>query len=443
MSAFVCVLATGCGASGGGSDGRSDGGLTEGSTSETPPDAGSDVHADSNLTPNGALTDAPAAETSPDSSGADLAVEEAPCTPGATRCWGNGTQSCDDSGRWSAPTSCAAWTPACADGACTAPPSCQQAGDGQTNCGSEKESCCASVLLPAGAFYRTYLNEGSGAQGLSALARITPFRLDKYEVTVGRFRRFLAAWNGGAGWVPPPGSGKHAHLNAGRGLVELRTDGVSAFEPGWDPKDTDELVLITDHFDPSKSNAAPTWTDQAGANEQRPINCVDWYDAYAFCIWDGGFLPSDAEWVYATAGGAEEREYPWGTTAPGTDNRYAIYGLDKFCYYPTGTFAPCMDAGSMAPVGTALLGTGRWGQLDLVGNVAEWNLDSPGAVFNSPGSNLADLPCDDCVWQTGSLKTIRGGGFDEAAEQLAVGSQSGTSALTVKTDLGFRCARSP
>ena len=48
------------------------------------------------------------------------------------------------------------------------------------------------------------------------------------------------------------------------------------------------------------------------------MNCVNWFEAYAFCIWDGGFLPSDTEWEYAAAGGSLQREYPWGSTAPGT-----------------------------------------------------------------------------------------------------------------------------
>jgi formylglycine-generating enzyme len=45
-----------------------------------------------------------------------------------------------------------------------------------------------------------------------------------------------------------------------------------------------------------------TWTDTVGSHENLPINCINWYEAYAFCIWDGGFLPSDAESEYAAAG---------------------------------------------------------------------------------------------------------------------------------------------
>ena len=59
------------------------------------------------------------------------------------------------------------------------------------------------------------------------------------------------------------------------------------------------------------------------------MNCINSYEAVAFCIWDGGFLPTLSEWGYAAAGGNEQREYPWGATAPGTANQYAIYN----CYY--------------------------------------------------------------------------------------------------------------
>jgi hypothetical protein len=64
-----------------------------------------------------------------------------------------------------------------------------------------------------------------------------------------------------------------------------------------------------------------------GPNEKRAINYVTWYDAYAFCIWDGGFLPSEAEWNYAAAGGAEQRVFPWSNPPKSTtiDCSFANY----------------------------------------------------------------------------------------------------------------------
>jgi hypothetical protein len=58
------------------------------------------------------------------------------------------------------------------------------------------------------------------------------FRLDKYLVTVGRFRQFVAAWNGGAGYFPAAGSGKHTHLKGGQGLENSGDPGT--YETGWD-----------------------------------------------------------------------------------------------------------------------------------------------------------------------------------------------------------------
>ena len=140
------------------------------------------------------------------------------------------------------------------------------------------------------------------------------FRLDKYLATVGRFRAFVAA--SVAGWVPAAGSGKHVHLNGGQGLVN---SGGAGYEPGWDPTDTLELATTSADW-MARLNCEPsfhTWTDIPGQNESLPINCVDWYEAYAFCIWDGGFLPSEAEWEDAAAGGAEQRAYPWGSAESG------------------------------------------------------------------------------------------------------------------------------
>jgi formylglycine-generating enzyme required for sulfatase activity len=110
-------------------------------------------------------------------------------------------------------------------------------------------------------------------------ATVSDFRLDKYEVTVGRFRKFVDAVV--AGWRPAAGSGKHAHLNSGNGLANSGTG--STYEPGWDTAWNTELHASKATWDGSTSLACDatyqTWTASAGSNENetRPLNCVNWY----------------------------------------------------------------------------------------------------------------------------------------------------------------------
>jgi formylglycine-generating enzyme required for sulfatase activity len=315
------------------------------------------------------------------------------------------------------------------------PPSCRPGGDGLTNCGADRESCCKSLPVTGGTFDRWYFNDGTGPRAGAQPATVSTFLLDKYEVTVGRYRQFVVAWNGGAGWTPAPGSGKHAHLNGGRGLQAPFSGPGAGFELGWNALDTASIASPASHLAAMACGQAPTWTVSPGDNETRPINCVTWVEAYAFCIWDGGFLPTDAEWEYAAAGGDEQREYAWGTTPPGTMNQLAIYGDTRLhCYYPTGMLDACMGALSVAPVGTAVAGAGRWGQLDLAGNVNEWNLDASAGV---------PTPCTDCADLTNTTRIFRGGAYGLDASYFAPRVRSELGATVPAQGIGFRCARSP
>jgi sulfatase modifying factor 1 len=304
-----------------------------------------------------------------------------------------------------------------------------------TNCGMSSENCCTSQEVPGGTFYRTYTNSGGGPTGEADPATVSNFRLDKYLVTVGRFRQFVAFWNQGVGYLPAAGSGKHTHLNGGQGLVNVGVDAGTMYEPGW-------AVLDYSKVEPTDSNLAcdlgATWTPSAGSNENVPITCVNWYEAYAFCMWDGGFLPSEAEWEFAAAGGNQQREYPWGSTALGTSNQYAIYA----CNYPNGPGDAgnglCSGVAITAPVGTATLGVGVWGQLDLSGDAWEWNLDAEDAYVD---------PCADCAdLSTTGSRVVRGGGAGTDAESLVSllsSSRASLAAIGRNPGQGLRCARSP
>jgi formylglycine-generating enzyme required for sulfatase activity len=156
------------------------------------------------------------------------------------------------------------------------------------------------------------------------------------------------------------------------------------------------------------------------------MNCVTWYEAQAFCIWDGGRLPTATEWNYAAAGGAQERYYPWSDPASSAtiDNTYAVY---------RSTVDP---ATAPVAVGSRPLGRGRWGQYDLAGNVSEWMWDGGQDCYDTPDA------CDDC----GTTlfiddKSQRGGSFFHYEEGLAVAAEDGWAGTDRMAFAGFRCAR--
>jgi sulfatase modifying factor 1 len=355
------------------------------------------------------------------------------CQNGTSQCSFNGVQTCAN-GAWGSAVSCPIATPNCNAASCGEPASCQASAAGTTNCGAASESCCSSLDVPSGSFDRTYTNSGGGASGEADPASVSSFRLDKYQVTVGRFRQYVNYVTSGAGAPPANGSGKHTHLNGGMGLANSGSPGT--FETGWIATDWNADIAVgagaVATWNTNLASCSPfsTWTSSAAAQENLPLNCMTWFEAYAFCIWDGGFLPSEAEWEYVAAGGNQQREFPWGATNPGTTNQYAIYG----CNYSTGS-GTCTDVTNIAPVGTASLGAGLWGQLDLAGEMLEWNLD-----WSAP---FVD-PCTDCSNMTpASYQVVHGGSYDLSGAFLFPPSRLQNTPVNRSSDVGIRCARTP
>jgi sulfatase modifying factor 1 len=287
------------------------------------------------------------------------------------------------------------------------PPSCVGLA---TSCGpAGTGDCCESIPIPAGTFTLGRAptdpdNEpcttiSCGSDELPVSASVSAFRLDRYEVTVGRFRKFVAA---GAP-RPAAGSGKHVHLSGG-GIVN---------ETGWQ----DSWPLASDYDSALACHEEATWTPTPGPNENRPVTCITWYEAYAFCIWDGGFLPTEAEWEYVASGG-QERFYPWSVPANSTS-----VGSTHACW-----------AGCAGPrdVGQFIEGAARWGHMDLAGNVWEWMLDWYKPEYASP--------CVDCANLTASTaRVLRGAGYTDPASWLRAAQRA--SFLGRSWDDGVRCAR--
>jgi formylglycine-generating enzyme required for sulfatase activity len=85
---------------------------------------------------------------------------------------------------------------------------------------------------------------------------------------------------------------------------------------------------------------------------------------------------------------------------------------------------------------TAPLKTALWGQLDLAGDVYEWNLD----WYDNPYVN----PCTDCAYLTPtSGRMFLGGSFIFAAAGLLPTVPGGDTPVGRNSTTGFRCARTP
>ncbi|MGE0397261.1 MAG: formylglycine-generating enzyme family protein [Kofleriaceae bacterium] len=231
-------------------------------------------------------------------------------------------------------------------------------------------------------------------------ATTSRFELDRYEVTVARFREFVAAGFGTRATAPAGGAGAHPAI-AGS---------------GWQTSWAALLATSTsDLVDRLESAPSATYSPSPSSDDELPIVGVTWYEAFAFCVWDGARLPTVAEHEAAAFGGDEQRLYPWGADYDASN--VAIGALDRIARH--------------SPAGDA-----RWGHADLVGNADEWALDFFGAL---------PQPCIDCANltpQSTPTRVLLGGSFlsntsDFAQTALLHGAGPGQRTGTV----GFRCAR--
>jgi formylglycine-generating enzyme len=283
-------------------------------------------------------------------------------------------------------------------------------------------SCCeAAMTVQGGTFHRGYDVATDLYNDMGYPAMVSSFVLDRYEVTVGRFRAFVNAGLGTQTSFPAAGAGAHPKL-AGS---------------GWDSAWNTNLAATTVALVAAVkcSSAQQTWTDIPGANESKPMNCVSWYEAMAFCIWDGGYLPTEAEWNYAASGGNEQRAYPWSNPSISVD--IDCTHANYFVNSPAGAYCVNGTTGGVNRVGSeSPKGDGKWGHADLAGNVWEWTLD----LYVSPYPQ----PCNDCANLTaGSNRVLRSGGFVFVAEGLRVGYRGNFAPITRRYDFGWRCARTP
>jgi formylglycine-generating enzyme required for sulfatase activity len=318
----------------------------------------------------------------------------------------------------------AAGEPGCDGADCNGPPSCVEGLECQG------VDCCESIVVPGGSFKmgrcgNTY-NATTCTDGHNGLSDETPehivtvssFALDAFEVTVGRFRAFVEDYSG----PPAAGAGANPHI-AGSGWNSDWNASMPATKAGLI-----DNVACDETFQ--------TWTDEPGELEDTAITCVTWFEAFAFCIWDGGRLPTEAEWEYAAVGGNENRLYPWGSQAVWS-NAYASDVYSDTSFSSTGDINNSVHG---LPVGSHPLGNGKWGHRDLAGSQFEWTFD----WYKSDWYSTGGATCNDCANLTpGTHRVPRGGGYrfdDQSLKPTQRGKDVPNARLAW---LGVRCARTP
>ncbi len=151
---------------------------------------------------------------------------------------------------------------------------------------------------------------------------VETFELDKHLVTVARFRRFVEAG----------GYDEKAHWSA-NGWRYIQRNEVE--EPRF-------------------------WRDDKWARflrPERPVVGVSWYEAEAFCRFEGRRLPTEREWE-AAARATDGRRYPWGDEWD--PEAAAVRGQGPRVTWPVGYFRK---------------NVGPFGHHDLIGNVWQWTSD--------------------------------------------------------------------
>lgn len=269
------------------------------------------------------------------------------------------------------------------------------------NCGAQGDaSCCASLIVPGGTYNR--FNEPKYP------ATVSDFRLDAYEVTVGRFKKFVEVYTP---TLIAAGAGKNPN---------------NPSDPGWDSAWNAELPSDREALAEAVDCSIP-WATWHGANANRPMNCLTWFEANAFCIWDGGRLPTVAEWSYAAVGGSEQRPFTWGANEPGANADLAVIGD----YYRGQVAAGDADLAQIAPVGSVPAGNAKWGHADLIGSVGEWAQDS---------GNDYPVPCNDCArLLPNTHRAVNGGNWKTLSVRLNQ-YYSHLASLNAYS-YGVRCAR--
>jgi formylglycine-generating enzyme required for sulfatase activity len=243
---------------------------------------------------------------------------------------------------------------------------------------------------------------------------VKAFKLGRYEVTRGQFKRFVTATGYRTDADRDEGTKSGCAMVESAHKIDYHV-GQSWRDPGFEQTD--------DH----------------------PVVCVSWNDAQAYILWlnqQSGQrfrLPTEAEWEYAARGSSSSR-FQWGMNAK--QGCQFANGAD-LTRWPPDSGKPAdmrMDCNDhflyTAPVGS--FQPNDFGLFDMSGNAGEWTQD----CYHP---NYTGAPADGHAWERSPCmrRVTRGGSWNTGPARLRVAARglNGNSGRSVY--IGFRLAADP
>ncbi|RKU36792.1 hypothetical protein C6495_03005 [Candidatus Poribacteria bacterium] len=237
------------------------------------------------------------------------------------------------------------------------------------------------VLIPAGEFQMGSYHGEADEKPVHSVY-LDAFYMDKYEVTVGEYKRFVES---------------------------------------------------TGH------RPLPEWVAQCSPTARHPVVGVSWHDAMAYAKWAGMRLPTEAEWEKAARGGLIGQKYPWGNTL---DASKANYGKGKKTTSeppaerttPVGKY-PANGYGLYDMSGNVL----EW-CLDAYQKKFYANSPYRNPVAGTSGAEGIHYLIENFA-QKKEKRVARGGSWSFSPKGVRAANRLGEKPSLLSSDVGFRCAK--
>ena len=277
-------------------------------------------------------------------------------------------------------------------------------------------------------------------------ATVAPFAIERHPVTNAQFADFIEA----TGYVTVAERPMDPALYPGVAQEDL-LPGALVFRPTTGPVNLSDWRQWWD-WAPGANWRAPygAGSDIAG-REDHPVVQVAYTDAAAYAAWAGRRLPTEAQWEYAAAAGANTT-YAWGDEPTVDGNLMANTWQGRFPYRNDGA----QGIGASRWVGTSPIGTfppNGFGLLDMIGNVWEWTTSTysargharrdagaDGSSLEQPANSCCPPPADP---DPSVIQSLKGGSHLCAPDyclRYRPAARSPQSQDSSTTHIGFRCA---